>query len=181
MPKTKAWLLAIITSLLVYAPALSASGIDSEKAVEQPNNVKKQQSSMALDDYFVVDQESRTPEGSAYAACEIFERHGDVYTSTKRSIPASLVDQIKICALESEKFQTPNLKDVGVTPEALRAKVEALLKRGELPSSNPQKYPHPTFEQLDPKVREMYEFESVWLCRAGSACVRASHNDLPLA
>ncbi len=114
---TKSGCFGIVVALLVLSPAMSASDIDSSKSDEKSNEVHTDPVNST--DCFIVDEESRTPEGSVYVSNQVFERHGENYISTNGSIPASLVEQIRTCALESEKFQTPSLKEVGVTPEAL--------------------------------------------------------------
>ena len=123
MSKGRTALLTIVASTMLFANTEASANEDS---------------------CFVVDEESRTPEGSVYVTCEIFEPHGKEYRSTRRSIPAKLVEQIRHCALQLEE---QSLRSFGVTPESVRAKVELLLEYGALPSSDPKKYPHPTFEQ----------------------------------
>lgn len=113
-------------------------------------------------DYVAVDVETRTPEGSVGVYSKIYARRGDQYTNTLgESIAASYVEKVRQYAIESESNQAVDLAQYGINPQSVRKKVDEFLKANKLASIDPKKYPHPNFDQLDPAVRKLFDYDTV--------------------
>jgi hypothetical protein len=108
-----------------------------------------------------VDEEVRTPEGSAYVSSTIYERYGDEYKSSKKSIPVSVVNQIRELTLASETKTSPDLKDFGITEESVRSNRETMLQSAFTRFMEKHSEPHPSFEKLPKELQQLFEYETV--------------------
>ncbi|MGD9679871.1 MAG: hypothetical protein AB7W16_01690 [Candidatus Obscuribacterales bacterium] len=73
--------------------ALSAQLCLAEDS-KQPETEASTAGRQSASDFVKVDEEVRSPEGSCFACCTIYEKSGDQFKSTQKSVPASLIEQI---------------------------------------------------------------------------------------
>lgn len=111
-------------------------------------------------DVVTVDEESRSPEGSSFAASSIYMRVGDEYKSTRRSVPRSLIDQIRQVALASQSKTTPGLKEFGITEASVLQNREVMLDAAYTKSRGKAR-PHPPFEALPSEIKQQFSYETV--------------------
>lgn len=112
-------------------------------------------------DCVVVEIQQYSEEWSKGGLCEIFERRGKFYQSTLHSIPVSLVQEIRACALSGDSEREPSLSELGLTPQSLQKKVAELLAKGTLVVSKYEDERLPSFDELEPKIKELFSYKAV--------------------
>lgn len=156
MKKTIATAISTACIISGYFPQMPAMA--NEPSLSHPGSAAAHN----VQDYVSVDVEIRSPEGSVNVYSKIYMRQGDQYKNTLgESIAASYVEKVRQYAIESESNQAVDLAPFGINPQSVRKKVDEFLKSNTLPSIDPQKYPHPNFDQLDPAVRKLLDYDTV--------------------
>ncbi|MCW5822839.1 MAG: WG repeat-containing protein [Cyanobacteria bacterium TGS_CYA1] len=112
-------------------------------------------------DQVVVDEEMRNPEGSCHASSTIYERAGDDYKSTNRTISKSVIDEIRRTAIASESKILPDLKDFGITKESVEENKNKLVQAAYTKYGRTKPEKTITWESLAPELKYLFEYDTV--------------------
>jgi hypothetical protein len=163
----KSFLLACVISCYVAdhteskaADTKSKAAPESRDADEAPSSSVKPSDATPSMDAVTVDEEIQSPEGHAFVTSCVYERRGDAYKSTSRSISRALVEKIRQAAFDSQTKAKPDLKDFGITQESV------LKNRGVMLDSAYSEFlgkiqQHPPFDKVSPELKRLFSYEVV--------------------
>lgn len=148
-------LLSLVWSIIstfnsVGAKDSTVDEVDSSKEDAQQTN-----------DVLTVDEESVSPEGACYANSSIYQKLGNEYKSTVRSIPATTIEQIRKIVLKSKSRIEPNLEDFGITRQSVLANQDVMVRSVyESPPVRASKQ-NISFATLPEKLKPIFEYDTV--------------------
>lgn len=110
--------------------------------------------------YFKVDEESLSPYINASVNSHIYVKNGDKYSSTKKSITAEEIENLRSIAIESDKKSEPNLEDFGITKESVAAHLDSMALEAIRSERNDRKATG-NFSSLPHSVQKLLSYEAI--------------------